>query len=59
MLSRGKWEILLLSANSPGLHGKRVTLGSEEGKFTERLGTCGSEEECADLEISLKKRRLR
>lgn len=34
-------------------------MGSEEGKDTERLGTCDSEEECADLEFSLKKGRVR
>lgn len=33
-------------------------MGSEEGKDAERLGTCDSEE-CADLEFSLKKGRVR
>lgn len=59
MLSRGQVEILLLSANTPVLGWRGVTLGSEEGKLTGRLGIYNSEEECADLEFSPKKRWLR
>lgn len=59
MLTMGQVKILLLSAKSLILGWRGVILGSEEGKMTGRLGTYDSEEECADLEFSLKKRWLR